>query len=370
MDTKKRSIYLDVARVVAIISISLNHAVNRTYANYSGQQAEFLTIPLISTVIKVVLTIFSKLGVPLFLMISGVLLMKKRMENAADIKKFYKHNLLSLFITVEIWYFLMYWYQVIFGIESAPLSEIGIKEALSGMVKTMLFLDQTTFGSMWYMPMILCLYTTLPYLVVVKDKLGPACRLCVLPAAIVFLYFMVLPAVNSFRWLHDSAAFSTRIREANLLSIYYLYLLAGCCIGNGILSKLKDRTVILSTLLFFCLTCAYQFYAYTCPKNYLIDYDFPLLLICGCFLFEWIRRRGHRAERFQGIITYISKISLAIYFLHIIVMYVLTWSLGDSGMTHLWRVLVLEIGSVGLSIMIIIPLSKIPLLRKYLFLIK
>ena len=67
---KKRSLYLGVARTVAIISISLNHAVNRTYKNYEGQQLEFLTIPLIDTVLKSIITVFSKLGVPLFLMFS------------------------------------------------------------------------------------------------------------------------------------------------------------------------------------------------------------------------------------------------------------------------------------------------------------
>ena len=35
--TGGRSYYLDIARAIAIISISLNHAVNRTYDNYFGQ---------------------------------------------------------------------------------------------------------------------------------------------------------------------------------------------------------------------------------------------------------------------------------------------------------------------------------------------
>ena len=40
--TGGRSYYLDIARAIAIISISLNHAVNRTYDNYAGQMEEFL----------------------------------------------------------------------------------------------------------------------------------------------------------------------------------------------------------------------------------------------------------------------------------------------------------------------------------------
>jgi hypothetical protein len=34
-----RIFYLDIARALAIISITLNHAVNRSYRNYHGQMA-------------------------------------------------------------------------------------------------------------------------------------------------------------------------------------------------------------------------------------------------------------------------------------------------------------------------------------------
>ncbi len=55
---------------------------------------------------------FSHLGVPLFLMISGALLLEKRIKDENDIRRFYRHNLLGLVITSEIWYFLMFWFRV------------------------------------------------------------------------------------------------------------------------------------------------------------------------------------------------------------------------------------------------------------------
>lgn len=160
--TGGRSYYLDIARAIAIISISLNHAVNRTYDNYSGQMEEFLESSYLSSLLKSVVTVFSHLGVPLFLMISGALLLHKRMETADDVKRFYRHNLWELFITTEIWYFIMYWF-IFFEDISTGYWEEGLAGTLLGCVKTMLFLDQITMGSMWYMPMILCLYTTIPF---------------------------------------------------------------------------------------------------------------------------------------------------------------------------------------------------------------
>ena len=103
----ERKFYLDVARVLAVISITLNHAVNRSYDNYYYQQAEFQSIALWDSAFKAVITVFSHIGVPLFLMISGALLLNKRMENGSDLKRFYRHNLLGLLITTEIWYFIM-----------------------------------------------------------------------------------------------------------------------------------------------------------------------------------------------------------------------------------------------------------------------
>ena len=84
------------------------------------------------------------------------------METADDVKRFYRHNLWELFITTEIWYFIMYWF-IFFEDISTGYWEEGLTGTLLGCVKTMLFLDQITMGSMWYMPMILCLYATIPF---------------------------------------------------------------------------------------------------------------------------------------------------------------------------------------------------------------
>lgn len=365
---KDRSLYLDVARAIAIISISLNHAVNRTYRNYDGQYEEFLALAPIDTVLKAIITVFSKLGVPLFLMISGALLMKKPMERGEDVKRFYKHNLLSLLITAEIWYVIIYWCKLF--LETDAPGPVGLSEALGGMVKTMLFLDQSTLDSMGYMPMILCLYATLPFLIMAKDKLASSKYLLLIPAAPVFIYCMVMPAINGILWLGDEPTISVTIREADLVSVFYLYLLSGYLISTGALQKLKGWALALTTALSFAVTCCYQYYAYSCPKDLIIGYEFPLLLICGAALFESIRRTSRHLEALRRPVTYLSKISFGVYFLHILIMLAISRVLGDAGRTTLWRLLVLEIGSVGLSILVIAPLSKIKPLRRYLFGIK
>lgn len=368
----KRKFYLDVARVVAILSITLNHAVNRSYDCYDGQMAEFYRISLSSTIFKTVINVFSRLGVPLFLMITGVLILNKKMENQPDIKRFYKHNLLSLFITAEIWYALMYWFIVLFKGTNTVLEDHGFFGAILIMLRTMGFQNQITLGSMWYMPMILCLYATLPFVIIIKDKLSgeKLSPVLLLPLAIVFLNSMVRTSLNSFLYMQGQSTLSSEIDGSYLFSKYYLYVITGYAIGQGILKRFKTITIALITGFLFIGCCAYQFYAFSQPLNYLVSYSSPFILLCAGFLFELLRRTAKYLRGCTKQITYISRISFGIYFLHIVIMTVLCSLTEDLSIAQPIRLLFYEIVSVGGSILLIIPLSKIPLFKKYLFLIK
>lgn len=365
--TGGRSYYLDIARTIAIISISLNHAVNRTYDNYFGQMAEFLESSYLSSLLKSVATVFSHLGVPLFLMISGALLLHKRMETADDVKRFYRHNLLELFITAEIWYFIMYWFVFFDGISSGYW-EAGLADTLLGCVKTMLFLDQITMSSMWYMPMILCLYTTIPFAAMLVKKLS--LKALSLPLLLAFLYGMCLPALNSLLVLRDIPPMDTAVYLFNLCSIYYLYVFAGYFISKGGLQRLRTGEVAVLTVLLFALICGYQLYAYSDWVDYLVDYDFPLLLLCAMGLLELLRRGAEHLRGLRPVVTYLAKISFGVYFIHILVMSLLEWNMNFDGWARSLKLLFLEGVSVGGSILLIALFSGIPFCRRRMFGIK
>lgn len=367
---QKRMFYLDLARVIAIISISLNHAVNRSYRNYSGQMAEFLAIPFGSTLFKTVITVFSRIGVPLFLMITGVLILNKKMESASDVKRFYKHNLLSLLITTEIWYVLMYWFLLL---GNNGLQRLDWAEAIGGMLGTMLFIDQTTMGSMWYMPMILCVYTTLPFLVMIKDKLaGAKEKILYLPVVLLFTIAMVIPCINDLLSVLKLQKFTTPLAEHYFFSFYYIYIIVGYLVGKGTLGKLSTWSVTAVAAGTFLICCGYQLWVYSQPADYLVGYSFPLLPICAGFLFELVRRGAERVQKLERPVTCISRIAFGIYFVHIVIMTALVAVLDRvaPGMLRPLRLILLEVVSVGLSVAVILPLSKIKVLRKYLFLIK
>ena len=374
--TDKRQYYLDILRAVAIISITLNHAVNRSYANYSGQMAEFFSIPLWSTMLKTVVTVFSKIGVPLFMMITGVLIMNKKMDSKEDIKRFYRHNLLSLLITTEIWYVLIYWYLVFFG-NNNILENQGIWGTIGGMFETMLFQNQVTFDSLWYMPVIMCIYTTIPFVILAKNKLSgeKASAWLFLPLIIVYLNNMVLPAVNAVLESQALRTFTSTLQMVDLVAYFYIYIILGYFVGKGILDKWKTWVVALIALGSFALCCGFQLYMYAQPMDHLMDYDFPLLPICAAALLELARRKAHLLKAARKPVEGLSRISFGIYFLHIVIMTVLNSDKLDaivhqSQWNPVLKLAYLEIVSVGASIVIIVLLSNIKPLKKYLFMIK
>lgn len=250
--TGGRSYYLDIARAIAIISISLNHAVNRTYDNYFGQMEEFLESSYLSSLLKSVATVFSHLGVPLFLMISGAL----------------------------------------------------------------------------------------------------------------------LPALNSLLVLRDIPPMDTAVHLFNLCSIYYLYVFAGYFISQGGLQRLRTGEVAVLTVLLFALICGYQLYAYSDWVDYLVDYDFPLLLLCAMGLLELLRRGAEHLRGLRPVVTYLAKISFGVYFIHILIMSLLEWNMNFDGWARSLKLLFLEGVSVGGSILLIALFSGIPFCRRRMFGIK
>lgn len=103
---QNRIFNLDVCRALAILSIVFNHALN-SYTSISNAKI-FYSLNYFERMFIAIGYILSLIGVPLFLALTGALILNKKFENGNDIKKFYKHNLLNLVISVSIWNIIYY----------------------------------------------------------------------------------------------------------------------------------------------------------------------------------------------------------------------------------------------------------------------
>ena len=368
----QRIYWLDVARAVAIISISLNHAVNRAYDNYVDQQAEFLTSSLYSTLIKTSVSVFSRIGVPLFLMISGALLLKKCMDNENGIRRFYRHNLGGLIITSEIWFFLMFWILIFYPPDVTLLEELTPGQLIGRLVQTLFLINQVTFPSTWYIAIVLPLYVLIPFLAIIRQHVsGPV---LLFPLGVIAVSYTVIPSINDILSLQENTELIDY--SPNYYAVfgniagYILYVCIGYWISQGGLKRVPAWLMGILCFLLFAGTCGVQYYAYAQPANYLTSYNFIGIVLCSAATFELIRRGSGLIRRLQKPVSYLSRISFGIYFVHIIIMSMLYWYIDISAWSRVLQLLFYEGVSVGGSILFIAVLSQIPVLRKYMFMIK
>lgn len=146
---KDRIIYLDIARTFAIIFVVLCHSVELIYKmNLQG----WVSISLNARIFKTIVFTLGRIGVPLFLFLTGYLLLNRKYDNDADIKKFYKNNLLSLIVTTEVWILI---YNIFLSLyNNKPFDTYSL-------IKEMLFLQKVPLMNMWYMPIIIGIYILL-----------------------------------------------------------------------------------------------------------------------------------------------------------------------------------------------------------------
>ncbi len=368
--TTGRVVWLDFARFIAIISISMNHAVAAVYGIFSLSHDDFNTgRGIFSETFRAVCFVFSRLGVPLFLMLSGVLLLKKHMDTAEDVWKFFKHNLLSLFIAAEIWYGIMYFVRCFWDpdIVSEKMSAFDV---VKGFICNAVFINQITFDSMWYMRMILLVYLLIPVAIIIKNNrlnLWPAIIAVII--ATIMITFCVPDAIKTLNAFEIEGQRKFTLSQGHLFSQYWVYIAIGFWIGEEKLAGLKNHSVVVGLILSFLITSVYQYIMFAAPKRVAIGYECTFLLICSVFLFEFLRR-VKVPEFMQNGITYISRISLGIYFVHIIILSLVDWYVTFPAMAKSVETLLLwGISFVG-SIAIIVVLERIKFCREVLLIIK
>ena len=307
--------YLDVARALAIISITTNHAYNRSFTGSS--QAEYQAVPFIYSLLKAMLQSFSRIGVPLFLMITGALLLPR--DYSKKYSKFLKHNWLRLFITTEIWLCIMFWYK-----QLAPGSILmtrGLGYCLVRFLMTLLFLNPDTLGRMWYMEMILCVYLMIPLFSAALRTLPH--RVFLLPIIFILIHSYVIPDVSAFlNGFQLKSYLSSALTAGNLFSMYAVFLLIGYWIGEGRLDSIPTTGIAAGFLVFFFLMSGLQLWLFSSPSDLIVEQDYRsfLLFAASICLFELLRRSKGVKKKLQSVCEYLAEISFGIYFVHICIM--------------------------------------------------
>lgn len=355
MTQKKRVLYLDVARTAAIMLISINHAANRCFEMYDEPYLEFAEMSHVMSFVKSLIIVISHMGVPLFLMITGALMLNRNYDTEQDLFRFYKKNYLHIFVTSEIWIFITYW-GVAYMEHPDWYSGAGIADLLKNLVCTMLFINQITIGSLWYIPMILCVYLMIP--VLSKALHALSFKAYIIPMLIVYISGMVFPGINRLLMAFEiNKYYSFALKSYNISSVYLPYILIGAFIANEGLQRI--RTIWLcgfaggAAILVTCL----QNQLFSMEKGYLMTYDSPAFVLIAACLFELIRRGfpGYAGE--NSVFSYMAVRSFAIYFIHVLIMELQIILLPLNPDHRLLYLLYLDVVSVAMSLIVIQVLS-------------
>lgn len=296
---KKHIVWLDFARCIAILSVVACHSIETEY--YFVRFGK-IDVSLASWIFQNIIFTIGRIGVPLFLMITGSLMIGREY----DIKKYYLRTFFPLLVTTEIWIIINY----ILIFYNGAFDKIDL-------LKEMLFLKMPEMNHMWYMPMIIGMYLVIPF--VSKAIKNFEIKEVILPLGIAILAFFCLPLYNAFSGevIQGISDLSITMDISFLGGTYAVYMILGYYIGEKhLLENIKIGILVLVGIGAFTLNSLGAFY-FLSNKLFHTDifgyYQSPFLLIIGIIAFECIRRYLNKDNR---LVRFISKISFGIYLLH------------------------------------------------------
>lgn len=357
---KKRIAWLDYARMFAILCVVMCHAAENYYRPILLGQKE---IDVIQWFILNFLFMVGRLGVPVFLGITGVLMLGRNWKPL----EFYKKYLFPMVITTEIWIVLNYLFQWIVMHEGFHLKKL---------IRQMLFLTVPGLSHMWYMPMIIGLYVIIPFL-----SRGMMCFTkkedYILPGVLSVFSFIILPTVSVFRVeAFPGSALTQQIDVSFLGGVYGLYIILGYMIGKKkILEKIPGKWIFITGILAFGLNIYGQYYLYIhhfYATTRLTWYTSAGIFIAGGCVFELFRRGLQEISINQNcFVKWIAKYSFGIYLLHKPVQILVIKYFPIDVFCSVVKSGIVFLASFLLSVLILVPISRYGgKLGKWVFLMK
>lgn len=262
------------------------------------------------------------MGVPIFLFLSGALLLPRTYSGNA-LKSFYRKNVLSLVITLETWLFI-YWMMGVI-VNGVVDFSVLFKMLTFQERPTLLISNIEIFDNYWYMPMIIGVYMVLPFVAKVLSVVSLK-DLRLLSIFVMVLGF-VIPTINYYLSATGVEPIKSVFTLDNVGSIYIWYIISGYAVlYKRILKSIKSWWI---GILF--ISCAVLCISLMRMRGGDVWYNGLGLLVCCACGCELIMRAVETLEKFNeqhkdrghwpiAIVEFLSKTSLGLYFVHVVIL--------------------------------------------------
>lgn len=282
----KRNFNLDIIRCIAIICVICIHSM--------GKLNESIDIPTIELnyIIHLFLSSIIYMGVPLFVMLSGALLLGKDDEPHDFLKKRFKRILIPFFI----------WSIIVFCLDKItnhqPFSIIDLTTEFS--IK---FLTNGVHGIYWYIYMLAGLYLLTPILQKVFRNISP--ELCNYTIILITLFIVIQKITPS---IYE--------KESLLLKYFFPYLIyLGYYIGGYYFYTYANKLRYFPKITIYCFFVFYLLGILNIIKPFT---TFPLQFFQSLFFFGILisMKKKILTNKKQALVIFISNTSYGIYLSH------------------------------------------------------
>lgn len=333
--------YIDLLKVISAMTIVLLHTSSISYSFYSQD-----SLPIERLVLKE-LWYISRFAVPVFVMITGFLLLQKDKIITWEIAiKKYSFRMIIVLLTIGLCFT---WLETIFDSKEIAISQLP--DVLYNLS------TGQTWDHLWYLYMLIGLYLVLPVVKAFTDHSNP--RETDIALVILCLFTIILP------FLQTTYGFEFSIKLP-VNSAYLFYLLLGYRIGTTDLSgKAKYILPFLSTVLISSVILVW--YQEESGKTIPMGYESPQICLLSASIFSLFTYSTIKREKTIACLKKLSALSFGVYVFHPLWLNIITKLFHFNPLSyHMFSMTAVFVLVIILSLITTVIYRKIPYIGKYI----
>ncbi len=340
---------LDMIRVLAIAAVIMIHVSASFVVNSQPGTGAFLWGNLFDTL--------SRIGVPLFLMLSGALLLNE--NKPFSLKNHFLHRMRDLIIALIFWSLL---YAAVYQ------AVLPVLRGRPFRVKAFLLSFLDGYSHLWFLYMLIGIYLALPLLrLIATEKNRKLVLYYILISMAVNFFVPIIKAVSlKFGFVSYAVTFLGKF-QLGFFHPCITYYLLGWYLVNVTVPAKKDRVLLyFAAAISFAAILLYGIVTRDYDNAYNDNSVLVLLYSTGVFISVSSRKMAI-GTRGKQLLRLLSKMSFGIYAVHLLILNFLIKLFRMVGLTRIYApvcMLALFIITFVLSAAVTFVLSKIPVLKK------